>query len=261
MTLKFIKIFKIFKIFRNSIQKINKYIQSMLSKLSYPRNSLLRYRFFSTDSTTSAFGRNFYEYPILNLPVDLGSELYTSYRNETSPIISTFRKSLDQILQGAGSKVQEHFLLKRQKLSSRDRVTKLLDPGSPFLELSQFAGHGLYGKDEVASGGLITGVGLIQGKWVMIIANDPTIKAGSYYPITIKKQVRAQEIALQNRLPCIYVVDSAGVFLPMQDEVFPDRDHFGKIFYNIALMSSMGITQVSLVLGLCTAGGAYVPGK
>ena len=226
----------------------------MISKLSFRR---LPFRFFST---SSAFGRNFYEYPILELPIDSESDLYSGYRTEGMPVLSTFTKNLDHILKGAGPEVQDHFLKNRQKMSARDRVTKLLDPGSPFLELSQFAGYGLYGKDNVASGGLITGVGLIQGRWVMIIGNDSTIKAGSYYPITVRKQVRAQEIALQNRLPCVYLVDSAGAFLPMQDEVFPDRDHFGKIFYNISQMSAMGITQISLVLGLCTAGGAYVPG-
>ena len=198
-------------------------------------------------SSTSAYGKNFYEYPTLNLPIDPTSELYQVYKSETTPILTTFRQAVDRILSGAGEEVIEHFLTKRHKLSIRDRATKLLDPGSPFLELSQFAGHQLYEKEEVTSGGLLTGVGLVQGKWCMIIANDPTIKAGTYFPITIKKQVRAQEIAMENGLPCIYLVDSGGIFLPRQDEVFPDRDHFGKIFYNIAKMSSMGIAQVKII--------------
>lgn len=199
---------------------------------------------FPFSSTTSAFGRNFFEYPVLNFPLDPTSDLFQQYKAETTPILNTFNQSLDKILMGVSEAAQEHFLHKRNKLRVRDRVTKLLDPGSPFLELSQFAGYGLYDKDEVSSGGLLTGIGLIQGKWCMIIANDPTIKGGSYYPITVKKQVRAQEIALENSLPCVYLVDSAGAFLPRQDEVFPDRDHFGRIFFNIARMSAIGIPQV-----------------
>lgn len=212
----------------------------MLSKVRHFKKILFS---FST-STTSAYGRNFYEFPVLNLPIDSGSELYQQYKSETTPILTNFQENLSKILSGAGETAREHFLTKRFKLAARDRVTKILDPGSPFLELSQFAGYELYGKDEVASGGLITGVGLIQGKWCMIIANDPTVKGGSYYPITIKKQVRAQEIALENMLPCVYLIDSGGAFLPRQDEVFPDRDHFGRIFYNIANMSAKGIPQV-----------------
>lgn len=214
----------------------------MLSKIC-SKKFRLRYLF---SSTTSAYGKNFYEYPTLNLPIDSGSELYQQYKSETFPILTDFRQNLQKILAGAGEAAQEHFLTKRQKLLSRDRVTKILDPGSPFLELSQFAGYQLYGKDEVASGGLITGVGLVQGKWCMVIGNDPTIKGGTYYPITIKKQLRAQEIAMENELPCIYLVDSGGAFLPRQDEVFPDRDHFGRIFFNIAQMSARGIPQVFL---------------
>ena len=198
-------------------------------------------------TTTSAYGKNFYDYPVLNLPIDPNSELYQQYKNETEPILNTFQKSLNHILNGIDEKAKDHFLYRRNKLAIRDRVSKLLDPGSPFLELSQFAGQGLYGKDEVLAGGLVTGIGLVQGKWCMIIANDPTIKAGTYYPITIKKQIRAQEIAMENRLTCIYLVDSGGVFLPKQDEVFPDKEHFGRIFYNIANMSALGIAQVYIL--------------
>ncbi|KAI8321038.1 carboxyltransferase subunit of acetyl-CoA carboxylase [Martensiomyces pterosporus] len=151
---------------------------------------------------------------------------------------------------------QKH--LGRNKLLPRDRVAKLLDPGSPFLELSQLAGHGLYGED-IPAGGVITGIGRIKGVECMVVANDPTVKGGTYYPITVKKHLRAQEIARENSLPCVYLVDSGGANLPHQSEVFPDREHFGRIFYNQATMSGMGIPQVAVVMGSCTAGGAYVP--
>ena len=146
----------------------------------------------------------------------------------------------------------------RGKLLARDRVDHLLDTGSPFLEVAPLAGYGLYGGD-APSGGVIAGIGLIHGRHVMVVANDATVKGGTYYPITVKKHLRAQEIAAENRLPCVYLVDSGGAFLPMQDEVFPDRDHFGRIFYNQARMSRDGIPQISAVMGSSTAGGAYVP--
>lgn len=145
------------------------------------------------------------------------------------------------------------------KLLVRDRISKLVDPGSPFLELSQLAGYEMYGKELVNSGGIITGVGKVSGQLTMIVGNDATVKGGSYYPITVKKHLRAQEIAQENRLPCIYLVDSGGANLPRQAEVFPDKQHFGRIFFNQANMSSAGIAQVAVVLGSCTAGGAYVP--
>ena len=146
----------------------------------------------------------------------------------------------------------------RGKLLARDRVDTLLDPGSPFLEVGGLAGLDLY-DDECPAGGVVAGVGLVHGRHVMVVANDATVKGGTYYPITVKKHLRAQEIAAENRLPCIYLVDSGGAFLPMQDEVFPDRDHFGRIFYNQARMSRDGIPQIAAVLGSSTAGGAYVP--
>ncbi len=146
----------------------------------------------------------------------------------------------------------------RQKLLPRDRVEALLDPGAPFLELSPLAAHGMYG-NEVPGAGMITGLGRVSGRVCVIVANDATVKGGSYYPLTVKKHLRAQEIAAQNRLPCIYLVDSGGANLPNQDEIFPDRDHFGRIFFNQANMSAAGIPQVAAVLGSCTAGGAYVP--
>ncbi|WP_045248843.1 carboxyl transferase domain-containing protein [Microbacterium azadirachtae] len=146
----------------------------------------------------------------------------------------------------------------RGKLLARDRVDRLLDTGSPFLEIAPLAGYGLYDGD-APSAGVIAGIGLIHGRHVMVVANDATVKGGTYYPITVKKHLRAQEIAAENRLPCVYLVDSGGAFLPMQDEVFPDRDHFGRIFYNQARMSRDGIPQIAAVLGSSTAGGAYVP--
>ena len=146
----------------------------------------------------------------------------------------------------------------RGKLLPRERVERLLDPGSPFLELSPLAANGLYG-DQAPGAGILTGIGTIHGRHCVVIANDATVKGGTYFPMTVKKHLRAQEVAMENRLPCVYLVDSGGAFLPMQDEVFPDREHFGRIFYNQANMSALGIPQVAMVMGSCTAGGAYVP--
>ncbi|MGI4948210.1 MAG: carboxyl transferase domain-containing protein, partial [Janthinobacterium lividum] len=146
----------------------------------------------------------------------------------------------------------------RGKLLPRERVERLLDPGSPFLEIGQLAAGGLYG-DEVPGAGIIAGIGRVSGRQVMIACNDATVKGGTYYPLTVKKHLRAQEIAAENRLPCVYLVDSGGANLPHQAEVFPDRDHFGRIFYNQAQMSAAGIAQIACVMGSCTAGGAYVP--
>ncbi|GAB3250070.1 carboxyl transferase domain-containing protein [Kineosporia babensis] len=159
-------------------------------------------------------------------------------------------------LGGTPAARQRH--LDRGKLLPRDRVERLLDPGSPFLELSPLAAEGMY-DDAVPGAGLVTGIGRISGRECVVVANDATVKGGTYYPITVKKHLRAQEVALQNRLPCVYLVDSGGAFLPMQDEVFPDREHFGRIFFNQATMSARGIPQIAAVLGSCTAGGAYVP--
>jgi 3-methylcrotonyl-CoA carboxylase beta subunit len=146
----------------------------------------------------------------------------------------------------------------RGKLFVRERVEKLLDPGTPFLELSALAANGHYG-DQAPGAGLVTGIGRVSGREVMIVANDATVKGGTYFPLTVKKHLRAQEIAMENRLPCLYLVDSGGAFLPLQAEVFPDKEHFGRIFFNQAKMSSMGIPQIAAVMGSCTAGGAYVP--
>ncbi|HSD65995.1 MAG TPA: carboxyl transferase domain-containing protein, partial [Vicinamibacteria bacterium] len=168
-----------------------------------------------------------------------------------------YREKLAQAKLGGG----EELIAKhkgRGKLLARERIDALLDEGSPFLEFSTLAANGMY-KDEAPGAGVVTGIGRIHGRECVIIANDATVKGGTYFPITVKKHLRAQEIALENRLPCLYLVDSGGAFLPLQAEVFPDRDHFGRIFYNQARMSALGIAQVSVVLGSCTAGGAYVP--
>jgi acetyl-CoA carboxylase carboxyltransferase component len=171
--------------------------------------------------------------------------------------VAELHELLGQVRQGGSERARERHT-SQGKLMVRERIEALLDPGSPFLELSPLAAHGLYDGQAVAAG-LITGIGQVHGRQVMIVANDATVKGGTYYPITVKKHLRAQEIAKENHLPCIYLVDSGGAFLPMQDEVFPDKEHFGRIFYNQATLSAMGIAQISAVLGSCTAGGAYVP--
>ncbi|MXP47653.1 methylcrotonoyl-CoA carboxylase [Altererythrobacter luteolus] len=158
-----------------------------------------------------------------------------------------------------GSEGSRERHMSRGKLLPRERVERLLDPGSPFLEVGQLAANGMYGKDDIAAAGMIAGIGRVSGRQVMIVCNDATVKGGTYYPMTVKKHLRAQEIAMENRLPCIYLVDSGGANLPHQAEVFPDRDHFGRIFFNQANMSAQGIPQIACVMGSCTAGGAYVP--
>ncbi|KZE91605.1 carboxyl transferase domain-containing protein [Microbacterium sp. TNHR37B] len=172
-------------------------------------------------------------------------------------LIDDLRERRERIARGGPAAARERHTA-RGKLLARDRIDALLDRGSPFLEIAPLAGYDLYG-GECPSGGVVAGIGLVHGRHVLVVANDATVKGGSYYPITVKKHLRAQEIAAENRLPCIYLVDSGGAFLPMQDEVFPDRDHFGRIFYNQARMSRDGIPQIAAVLGSSTAGGAYVP--
>ncbi|MFT5394644.1 MAG: 3-methylcrotonyl-CoA carboxylase beta subunit [Gammaproteobacteria bacterium] len=172
-------------------------------------------------------------------------------------IVDDLREKVGVIGLGGGERSRERHLA-RGKLLARERIDALIDPGSPFLELSQFAAYGMYG-GEVPAAGVVTGIGRISGRECIIVANDATVKGGTYYPMTVKKHLRAQEIAWENRLPCIYLVDSGGAFLPEQDNVFPDREHFGRIFYNQANMSGAGIPQIAVVMGSCTAGGAYVP--
>ena len=181
----------------------------------------------------------------------------TSNRDEHLALVEQLRAKLASAALGGPERARERHVA-RGKLLPRDRVDDLLDPGSPLLEVAPLAADGMY-DDECAGAGMIAGIGRISGRECMIVANDATVKGGTYYPITVKKHLRAQEIALQNRLPCVYLVDSGGAFLPRQDEVFPDREHFGRIFYNQATMSAKGIPQIAAVLGSCTAGGAYVP--
>lgn len=172
-------------------------------------------------------------------------------------LIKEYDERLAQVKEGGGSEARKRHE-SRGKLFARDRIAALLDPGTEFLEFSALAAWGHY-EGSAPSAGVITGIGSIHGKPVVIVANDATVKGGTYFPLTVKKHVRAQEIALENRLPCVYLVDSGGAYLPLQAQVFPDRDHFGKIFYNQAQMSACGIPQIAVVLGSCTAGGAYVP--
>jgi 3-methylcrotonyl-CoA carboxylase beta subunit len=171
--------------------------------------------------------------------------------------VDELRALLARVHEGGGAKAQQRHT-SRGKLLPRERINRLLDPGSPFLEIGQLAAHEVYGED-VPAAGVIAGIGRVEGVECMIVANDATVKGGSYYPLTVKKHLRAQAIARENRLPCIYLVDSGGANLPRQDEVFPDREHFGRIFFNQANMSAMGIPQIAVVMGSCTAGGAYVP--
>ena len=182
---------------------------------------------------------------------------FIANREDMQAQVDDLRKVVDQIRQGGGAKAQERHT-SRGKLLPRERLNAVLDPGSPFLELSQLAAYQVY-EDNVPGAGIITGIGRVAGQECMIFVNDATVKGGTYYPLTVKKQGRAQTIAQENRLPCIYLVDSGGAFLPMQAEVFPDREHFGHAFYNQARMSAMGIPQIAAVLGSCTAGGAYLP--
>src|ERR687897_1886799 len=172
-------------------------------------------------------------------------------------LVAELRQRLATVRQGGGPRyLQRH--REQGKMPVRERIDKLLDPGSPFLELSPLAAWDLY-DNEAPAAGIVTGIGRVSGREVLIVANDATVKGGTYYPMTVKKHVRAQQVALDNRLPCVYLVDSGGAFLPLQAEVFPDRDHFGRIFFHQARLSAAGIAQISAVMGSCTAGGAYVP--
>src|SRR6202049_3358078 len=190
----------------------------------------------TTDTTSSEFARN---------------------AEAMRALVVELRQKLDAVA-GGGGEVSGARQPARGKRLARQRVDLLIDPGTAFLELSPLAAYGLYGGD-VPSASIITGVGRISGRECVVVANDATIKGGTYYPMTVKKHLRAQEIARQNNLPCVYMVDSGGAFLPMQDEIFPDERHFGRIFYNQAQMSAAGIPQIAIVMGSCTAGGAYLP--
>ncbi|MEA3002959.1 MAG: 3-methylcrotonyl-CoA carboxylase beta subunit [Sphingomonadales bacterium] len=189
--------------------------------------------------------------------IDEGSEAYRRFAAHNRALAEALRERVAKAALGGPEKHRERHVA-RGKLLPRDRVTRLLDPGSPFLEIAPLAANGMY-HDEAPGAGMIAGIGRVSGRETMIVANDPTVKGGAYFPMTVKKHLRAQEIARENRLPCVYLVDSGGANLPHQAEVFPDREHFGRIFYNQAQMSSEGIAQIACVMGSCTAGGAYVP--
>src|SRR5215208_6360079 len=178
-------------------------------------------------------------------------------RGRTEQLVEELRERTAEVARGGGERAVERHR-SRGKLLARERIDRLIDPGGAFLELGALAAWDVY-DGQAASAGIVTGIGVVEGRECVIVANDATVKGGSYFPLTVKKHLRAQEVAQQNRLPCIYLVDSGGAHLPSQDEVFPDRDHFGRIFFNQANMSALGIAQVAVVMGSCTAGGAYVP--
>ncbi len=195
--------------------------------------------------------------PVLKSNLNTRSDEYKANAAHMQSLVDDLRDKVSTVKQGGGERARDKHL-SRGKLLPRERVRKLLDPGSPFLEFSQMAAWDMYGGD-INSAGIITGIGRVSGRECVIICNDATVKGGTYYPMTVKKHLRAQEVAEQNNLPCIYLVDSGGANLPNQQDVFPDRDHFGRIFYNQANMSAKGIPQIAVVMGSCTAGGAYVP--
>ena len=194
---------------------------------------------------------------IIETKIDPRSESFAANDKAMRAQIEQLYANSDKVAEGGGARYAERHKA-RGKLLARERIARLLDPGAPFLEVGQFAAWEMYSGD-VMSAGVVTGIGRVADIECMIVANDPTVKGGTYHPMTVKKHLRAQEIALENRLPCIYLVESGGAFLPMQDEVFPDKDDFGRIFFNQATLSSKGIPQIAIVHGSCTAGGAYVP--
>ena len=194
---------------------------------------------------------------ILKSAIKTNSDEFNANRLAMQGLVADLEEKVARIKLGGGEKARDKHL-GRGKLLPRDRIRQLLDVGSPFLELSQFAAYNMYG-GAVPAAGLITGIGRVMGQECMIVVNDATVKGGTYFPVTVKKHLRAQEIARENNLPCIYLVDSGGANLPEQDQVFPDREHFGRIFYNQATLSAQDIPQIAVVMGSCTAGGAYVP--
>ncbi len=194
---------------------------------------------------------------VLETHINTKSDEYRENRARMEALVDELREHVESARRGGPDKAQTRHR-EQGKLFVRDRLRRLLDPGTPFLELSPLAAFGLY-ENEAPGAGVVTGIGRVSGQEVMVVANDATVKGGTYYPLTVKKHLRAQEVAIENNLPCVYLVDSGGAFLPRQDEVFPDRDHFGRIFYNQARMSAARLPQIATVMGSCTAGGAYVP--
>uniref|UniRef100_A0A8R1IUB5 methylcrotonoyl-CoA carboxylase n=1 Tax=Caenorhabditis japonica TaxID=281687 RepID=A0A8R1IUB5_CAEJA len=224
----------------------------VISRSAYPNCSIqVRNHHCSADKYTLQWS------PIKS-SIDNSSEDFVANQSEMEAIVNDLKAKIAKIEQAGGEKaVKLH--RSRGKMLARERIDALVDSGSPFLELSQLAGYQMYGAEEVPSGGILTGIGIVSGRVCVIVANDATVKGGTYYPITVKKHLRAQEIARENNLPCIYLVDSGGANLPRQADIFADSQHFGKIFYNQATMSGQGIPQLAVVMGSCTAGGAYVP--
>src|SRR5512135_3892944 len=195
--------------------------------------------------------------PFLTTALDRHSDAFRANDLAMRGLVRDLREKSAAIGEGGDAASRQRHE-RRGKLLARERVRLLIDPGSPFLELSAFAAYGMY-DGAVPAAGIVTGIGRIAGRECVVVANDATVKGGTYFPMTVKKHLRAQEIARDNRLPCLYLVDSGGAFLPAQDEVFPDREHFGRIFYNQANLSALGVPQIAIVMGSCTAGGAYVP--
>ncbi len=195
--------------------------------------------------------------PIIETKLNPRSDDFRANTAALEALVADLRAKVEKLALGGGQAARDKHT-GRGKLLPRERIEKLLDPGTPFLEFSQLAAYGMYHNDAPGAG-VITGIGRIAGQECVIVCNDATVKGGTYYPVTVKKHVRAQEIAAENHLPCVYLVDSGGANLPNQDDVFPDRDHFGRIFYNQANLSAAGIPQIAVVMGSCTAGGAYVP--
>ncbi len=195
--------------------------------------------------------------PVIESRVDARAPEFAANAAHLGALVDELKQRLAHAAQGGGEKARQKHV-ERGKLLPRERIRALLDPGSPFLEIAPLAAEGMY-EEQAPCAGVIAGIGRVDGREVLVVANDATVKGGTYFPVTVKKHLRAQEIALENRLPCIYLVDSGGAFLPLQDEVFPDRDHFGRIFYNQARLSAQNIPQIAVVMGSCTAGGAYVP--
>ena len=195
--------------------------------------------------------------PLLTSQIDPRSPEFLANAEHLKALVADLAKRLARAAEGGGEKARAKHL-ERGKLLPRERIEALLDPGSPFLEIAPLAAEGMY-DDAAPAAGMICGIGNVHGQQILVVANDATVKGGTYFPMTVKKHLRAQEVALENRLPCVYLVDSGGAFLPLQDEVFPDREHFGRIFYNQARLSALNIPQIAVVMGSCTAGGAYVP--
>jgi len=194
---------------------------------------------------------------VIESHIDVSSKEYKANYEHYEELVNDFKGKIAVAAKGGGDeKIKLH--KSRNKMLVRERIDALLDPDTPFIEFNHLAAYDMY-DNRAPCAGMVTGIGIVHGKEVVIVANDATVTGGTYYPMTVKKHLRAQEIAMENNLPCIYLVDSGGAFLPMQDEVFPDREHFGRIFYNQAKMSSMKIPQIAVVMGSCTAGGAYVP--